>query len=106
MTIKDALFNSVSFSVSTKQAEVIAITRGLNVEDMFTPSVAQSREFLLSKADIIRLAITQPNVSEGGVSISFSDRKAMLSIANSIYAKYGEPLVSEQNPSVSFVEDW
>lgn len=105
MTIREALFNSVSFSVSHEQAEVIAITRGLDVDDDFTSAVANSREFLLSKADMIRLVITQPNISEGGVSISFTDRKSLIGIANAIYRSYGESVIGEAEPTVEFL-DW
>lgn len=101
-----ALLNSLSFPLTLPQVEVIAVGRGLDLEGEFTPQVAKSKAFLLSKADAMKLAILAPNVSEGGVSISYSDRKLMMSLANAIYSKFGEPLITESNPTVEFLKDW
>lgn len=106
MKIITALLNSLSFPLTQPQAEVIATSRGLDLQAEFTPQDATSKEFQLSKADAFRLAIVSPNVSEGGVSISYSDRKWMMSLANAIYSKYGEPLILEDNPTVEFLHDW
>lgn len=104
MTVREALYNSVSFSVGPMSAEVIAVERGLNLDDRFSAIIAKSKEYNLSKADMIKHALMMPNVSEGGVSISFSDRQALMRIANAIYAKYGESLIADQTPTVEFVE--
>lgn len=106
MKIVTALLNSLSFPLTIPQVEVIAVSRELDLESEYTTEVAKSREFLLSKADAMKLMILAPNVSEGGVSISYSDRKLMMSLANAIYSKYGEPLISEDNPTVEFMHDW
>lgn len=84
---------------------MVSIERGLNLADEFSASVAKSMEFNLCKADLIRLIVTMPNISEGGVSISFSDRNAMIGIANNIYSKYNEPLIAALNPTVELL-DW
>ena len=96
-----ALLNAFSFPMSKEQAEVIAIERGLDAGAEFDVEIGRSSAFMLSKADMIRNIVTMPNVSEGGVSISISDRKTLIGLANGIYSKYGEPLIKDENPTVT-----
>ena len=105
MTIREALRSCFPFSVSNTQLDVIAISRGIDIEDVFDSYVAQSKPFELAKADVVRCAVMSPNVSEGGVSISFGDKVDMIAIANRIYEKYGEPLLGRETPSVKPL-DW
>lgn len=105
MTIREALRNSFPFAISNGQIELILATRCLSADDEFYSSVATSREFELAKADIIKMAIMSPNVSEGGVSISFADRSAMIAVANEIYQRYGEPIFGLAIPTVTAL-DW
>ena len=87
--------------MSVGQVEVIATERNLDLSAAFDQNVAKSPAFQLSKADMIRNIITMPNVSEGGVSISITDRRTLIGLANGIYSKYGEPLIKEENPTVT-----
>lgn len=105
MTIREALRSSFPFAVSDRQLDVISISRGLVLDEFFDPFVASSKPFELCKADVIRTVVMTPNVSEGGVSISFSDKSDMIAIANSIYGKYGEPLLGRETPTVKPL-DW
>lgn len=105
MTVREALRNSFPFSVKDMQLDVIAISRGLVLDDVFDPFVATSKPFDLAYADVIKTVVMTPNISEGGVSISFSDKSDMISIANSIYGKYGEPLLRLETPTVKPL-DW
>ena len=105
MDIKTALLNSVSFPLTATQAEVIATERGLNLEANFTKEIGMSAKYQLAKADMIRCFITAPDVSEGGVSISISDRRTLIGIANGIYARFNEPLIQEQHPLVTPIPD-
>lgn len=106
MDVLTALLNSVSFPVSETQAEVIAIERGLDVGADFDRRTGSSPDFLLAKADMIRTIVTAPNVSEGGVSISITDRSTLIGLANGIYSKYEpESLILEQHPTVTPIED-
>lgn len=106
MLVITALLNSLSFPLTQPQAEVIATSRGLDLGAEYSTEIAKDKSFLLSKADAIKLAILSPNISEGGVSISYSDRKLLMSLANAIYAKFEEPLISESFPTVEFLKDW
>lgn len=105
MTIREALRNSFPFAVKDGQLDVIAISRGLVLDDVFDPFVASSKPFDLAKADVIKTIVMTPNISEGGVSISFSDKATMISMANTIYGAYGEPLLCLETPTVKPL-DW
>lgn len=105
MDVRTALLSTVSFPLSETQAEMIAVKRGLDVGADFSAKIGQSKPFELAQADVIRAVLLSPNVSEGGVSISYTDRKTLLGLANSIYSKYGEPLVKEGYPTVTPIED-
>lgn len=105
MTIREALRNSFPFSVNDSLLDVIAISRGLVLDDLYDPFVASSKPFDLAKADVIKTIIMTPNISEGGVSISFSEKANMISIANGIYGKYGEQLLGQETPTVKPL-DW
>ena len=106
MDVKSALLHSVSFPLSECQIEVIATRRDLESGDEFSSEVGRSPAFLLAKADMIRTIVTAPNISEGGVSISISDRRALIGMANSIYSRYEpESIILEQCPTVTPIYD-
>lgn len=105
MTVREALRNSFPVPVNDRQLDVIAISRGLVIDNVFDPFIATSKVFELCKADVIRNIVMTPNISEGGVSISFSDKSDMISLANRIYGKYGEPLLGRETPTVKPL-DW
>ena len=105
MTIREALRNSFPFTVSNGTLDVIAVSRGLSIEDLFDTEVASNRQYELAKADVIKSVVMSPNISEGGVSISFSERQYMISVANEIYERYGEALLGQATPTVKAL-DW
>ena len=105
MTVREALRNSFPFSVKDSMLDVIAISRGLVLDTEFDSFVATSKSFDLCKADVIKAMVMTPNISEGGVSISFSDKSNMISIANTIYGTYGEPILCLETPTVKPL-DW
>lgn len=105
MDILTAIRNSVSFPLEDNQVEVIAVKRGLDTNLEYSKDVALSKEFELVYADVLRLIVTQPNVSEGGVSISVSDKATLVSIANRVYGKYDEPIIQDTMPIVEPIYD-
>ena len=90
MTILEALKSVVSYPVSTNTVETIAITRGLTSSATFDQSVALSSAFELAKADVYTHVVGAANISEGGYSVSMTDKSNMMKLAGAIYAKYGE----------------
>lgn len=106
MDVRAALTNMASFPLTSGQAEVIAIRRGLPLDEEFSTEVANSKAFELTYADILKMTVTAPNVSEGGVSISIADRNSLIAIANGIYSKWGEALIQEEHPTAEAIDDY
>ena len=67
-----------------------------------TYSDRQSLE--LAQADLINTLITSPNITEGGYSVSLSDKKALLKLADSIYSKYSQ--INPAAPKATFLNLW
>ena len=105
MTVREALRKSFPFAVKDGLLDVKAISRGLVLDNEFDQFIALSKSFELVYADVIKTIVMTPNISEGGVSISFSDKSSFVSIANEIYGKYGEPLFGLETPTVKPL-DW
>ena len=105
MLVKDAIQAEVAYPLTYNQICVTAMKRGLAPEAQFDNSVAVSKSYELTYADCLRIVITHPNVSEGGVSISLPDRKTLMAIANGIYRKYDEPLILEERPAVYPIDE-
>ena len=70
--------------------KVALLGRGLIYTDEYT----NRRAMDLAQADLIYTVITSPNITEGGYSVSFTSRTALLEIANAIYSRYGNPSIA------------
>lgn len=103
MTVEEAITNTVGFRVRSATIQVICAKRGLRPNDTFDANTSV-RSFDLATADAVKLALTMPNVSEGGVSISMPDKDKLLAFANSIYSQYGEPIVTSQAATVKPID--
>jgi hypothetical protein len=103
MTQKEALQAAVMYQMDDNSLQRILIKRGLLADDPFNGETQASE---LAAADAITLLVTAPNVSEGGYSLSLSDKSSLIKIATGIYTKYGEvnPLV--EPPKVTAVQVW
>ena len=103
MTILEALQNSVNYPLSSKNVEQIAIKRGLDIDDELTTEIANSREYELSYADVLKFVATMVNLNQGG-SVTLSNASDLTGTANAIYRKYGEPLIGAIENSKPKVE--
>ena len=83
MTILEALKAKVSYPLTEDTLNLLLIQRELNNDDEFDASVAKSNAFQGAVA-------TVPNMSEGGMSVSFNDASRFISLANKIYKNIGE----------------
>ena len=90
MTILEALKSRVHYPLSGNTFESIATQRGIVTADEFTTEVANSKHFKGALADLLYELVAVPNISEGGVSISFAEKKYILSRANNLYNEIGE----------------
>lgn len=90
-TIKQALKGVTNYPVQDDTLQGIALCRGLSLESEATAEVLNSESYALATADIYSWLAIAPNVSEGGVSFSFTQREkeTFRSVARSIYQTYG-----------------
>lgn len=96
MTILEALLNSVNYPLTESQVIPLTIKRGLDASSEFTTDIANSRLYLLTYADVLRFVITMVNISQGG-AVYTTSVKSLISVANGIYSRFGEPLISENS---------
>jgi hypothetical protein len=99
MTNLEAIKGKLSYPLSDNAFILALLDRGLTSTDTY----AKGEAFDLAYADAITILITAPNTSEGGYSVSQSDKKTLLDLPNGIYTKYGEP-VSSLKKTATFVQ--
>lgn len=104
MTILDAIKTSVGYPISVNRANMTLIKRGLTGTSEATQAILNSREFELATADLIYWMITTPNISEGGVSLSITDKKTLQQIASGIFSKWG--VSDPTTPTAKFINPW
>lgn len=96
MTTLEALKAGVSnYPYEDATIEAIAVERGVVFGDDFTTAIARSREYQLAKADCIRYVLGMVNLAQSGASVTQTDIRAKMSIANAIYRRFGEPLLTD-----------
>ena len=100
MTNLEAIKGTLNYPLSDNAFIKALIDRGL-VE---TATYSKIQSFDLAYADCITTLVTAPNVSEGGYSISLSDKATLIKLANGIYSKYGQPGIAK--PTATFVQRW
>jgi hypothetical protein len=86
MTYLEAIRGKLGYPLSDNAFTLALLDRGLTATDDY----ASSSSFDLAYADTIITLVTVPNVTEGGYSVSLSDKKTLLDLAGGIYKKYGE----------------
>jgi hypothetical protein len=101
MTNLEAIKGRLSFPLSDNAFTLALEDRGL----VSTDTYSKSQSFDLAYADAIMMLLTAPNVSEGGYSVSLSDKVMLSKLASGIYEKYGI-VVSSLKPTAKFVQRW
>lgn len=96
MTTLEALKTAVTnYPYSDTTIEAIAIERGVDPAAEFTTAGAQEKGYQLAKADCIKYVLGMVNLSQSGASVTLTDIRAKISIANAIYSRFGEPLITD-----------
>lgn len=103
-TIKAALRDEIGYPLKGGFFENKLIERGINGDDDYTSEVAKGDSFRGAVADCIKALILSPNISEGDISISLTDKDRMLRIANSIYASIGEDSIDIADKPIVYIE--
>lgn len=108
MTTKDALIKSVNYPLTELNVIPLMVARGLDENETLTQEIANSKEYRLAYADILRFVVTMVNLQQGG-SVTQAAVNALTGTANSIYKSYGEPLIGEiadKEPTVTIIDDF
>lgn len=103
MKIKDALIAKLPIRLRDDTIKVIMSERDLSCIDDFDKAVADSKQFKGAFADCLTQLVLMPDVTEGGVSIKYSQRKELINLANSIYREIEEDEVQFNTPIVKFL---
>jgi hypothetical protein len=104
MTNLEALQSTVSgYQLATNVFTRILTDRAITSTDTY---IGTSQAFQLATADVYIAVATMVNVSEGGFSVSVNDRENLISMANSIYQRYGKPLYGKAMAKVKAVSPW
>jgi hypothetical protein len=84
MTVLDAI-STLPFEIDANLAEKILLDAGLSGNVIYTPSLV--REVDLCMAEICRITLAKPDVTEGELSIRI-DRPAIAELRNATLKKY------------------
>jgi hypothetical protein len=95
MTNLEALGGSVNYPVDETKLQKLLIDNGLNASDTYS---GITKSFELATAGLYVLLVTSANISEGGYSVSMTDKSNMIKLANGVYAKYG--VASPLSPTI------
>lgn len=92
MTIQQSLKSINAYPIPQLTIQEIAETRGLTISVEATADERKKDAYRLAKADLFKWLSKAPNVSQAGITYSFSEaeRRRMESQANSIYKDCGE----------------
>ena len=102
MTNLEALQASLIYPVEEAKLKKALFDRELNFLEDY--SISSKRLMDLTVADILVMLINAPAISEGGFSMSLSDKQSLMKTAGSIYQKYGEP--DPFIPTISSARPW
>ena len=79
--VKHPMFKDVDFQSALDD-------RGLMATDDYV--IDNLRAVELTRADLLSIVVSLPNVSENGFSVSVTDKEILKKTASGIYSKYGE----------------
>lgn len=92
MTVLDSLRSISGYPLSASALEMAAISRGLDIREEVTKDVAASDAYRLAKADVLMMLADAPDVTQEGISYSFTDeqRNSFRMSASVIYGECGD----------------
>ena len=91
-TIFESLKAMTNYPVSSACIENIIEEQGLEPSEIIDKEIRNSREYKQARASMYLLLSESPNVSQGGITFSFStqERLAFVNKAKSIFEEIGE----------------
>jgi hypothetical protein len=105
MTNLEAIRAKVGYPLSDEAFEIALQGQGFTSDEIYVIDV-NADEFELAYADALRIILTSPSsVTEGGFSISISEKKIISDIVDRIYAKH-DIASPEAKPTGKFIQPW
>ena len=91
MTISESLKSINDYPIPPYVLKKTAIKNGMSLEDEITSESVISKEYRLMEADVYAFLAGAPDITQNGVSFSFSQeqRDWFISMSNSIKAELG-----------------
>lgn len=91
-TIEDALKGINAYPIPQRTIIEIALRRGCGLSDEMTRENLTARPFNLAKADVLIWLSLAPNITQGGISYSFTDeqRTKFRNQANDLYSVFDD----------------
>ena len=102
MTNLEAIKAQVNFPLKDDSFKKVLLDRGLTDSEEY--NVNNFKAFELATADALYILITSPNISEGGYSISLTEKKELKEIASGVYEKHG--VSNPFKPVISSIKAW
>lgn len=92
MTVQQSLKSITAYPIPTATLQDIAEGCGLGIDEDVSPDRQQSKELKRAKARIYIYLITAPNISQNGISFSFTaeERKQFKVIAKDLLRQVGD----------------
>jgi hypothetical protein len=100
MTYLEALKAKVEYPLSDNAYTLALEDRGLTSTDTYV----KGKLFDLAYADCLTQLVTMADKKESNFSISITEKRNLIKLANGIYSKYG--IVSSLKPTAKFVSRW
>lgn len=100
MTYLEALKAKVEYPLSDNAFTLALEDRGL----VGTDTYVKGKLFDLAYADCLTQLVSMADKKEGNFSLTFSDKRTIIQIANGIYNRYG--IASSLKPTAKFVTRW
>lgn len=100
-TIKQALRDEIPYPLGSGFFDNKLMARGIDPEAPVSPEIFTSDSFSGAIADCLYALVISPNVSEAGMSVSLTDRVALLRRANTLYKAIGEDVKEDNEPRVT-----
>jgi hypothetical protein len=97
MTNSEAILSATSYPVSANAVTRICTDRGISAGGTYT---GRDKSFELALADLYAMMASSPSISEGGYSVSISDRQQFSRMADAIYSKWGDGMSAAGIPNI------
>jgi len=100
MTIAEALKSLAGYPLDDSNIEVVCIDHSLPTNDTYA---GRTKSFDLALADLLLIILNKPNVSEGGYSISLTEKQNLVNSRNQLLSKHG---ISPDGPVITSCNPW